>query len=495
MTLAYPNIQELVLLCSRMLPKETDKVERFIWGLSNSIQWNVTLSKPTRLQEAIEMPTSLMDQKVCVYAARQAKNKRRMNKNPRNNHAQQLPYKRQNVARAYTDGSNKRKESPAAANNQRAPREIQKTSGNSEARVRVYALGGRGANLDSNIITGKFLLNNRYASILFDTDPDRIFVLTTFSSLIDIAPSTLDNSYDVELADGKITGVDTIIRGCILNLLNHPFNIDLMPVELGSFDAIIGGRTKKKAENKSEEKRLEDVPVVHDIPKVFLEDLLEILPTRQVEFQFDLLPGVAPVTRVPYRLAPSKMKELWDQLQELSDKGFIRQSSSPWGAPVFVYSKIDLRSGYHQLRFHEEDIPKTAFRTRYGHYEFQVMPFGLNNAPANMQEHEEHLKLLLELLKKEELYAKFSKCEFWIPKVQFLSHVIDSQGIHVDPAKLILELLKKEELYAKISKCEFWIPKVQFLSYVIDSQGIHVDPAKIEAIKDWASSKTPTEIR
>ncbi|GJU92131.1 putative reverse transcriptase domain-containing protein [Tanacetum coccineum] len=244
-------------------------------------------------------------------------------------------------------------------------------------------------------------------------------------------------------------------------------------------------------------------------PEVFPEDLPGLPPTRQVEFQIDLMPGAAPVARAPYRLAPSEMKELSEQLQELSDKGFIRPSSSPWGAPVLfvkkkdgsfrmcidyrelnkltvknryplpriddlfdqlqgssVYSKIDLRSGYHQLRVREEDIPKTAFKTRYGHYEFQVMPFGLTNAPAvfmdlmnrvckpyldkfvivfiddiliyskNKKEHEEHLKAILELLKKEELYAKFSKCEFWIPKVQFLGHVIDSQGIHVDPAKI-----------------------------------------------------------
>ncbi|GJW39712.1 putative reverse transcriptase domain-containing protein [Tanacetum coccineum] len=151
----------------------------------------------------------------------------------------------------------------------------------------------------------------------------------------------------------------------------------------------------------------------------------------------------------PYRLAPSEMKELSNQLKELSDKGFIRPSSSPWGAPVLfvkkkdgsfrissVYSKIDLRSGYHQLRVREEDIPKTAFRTRYGHYEFQVMPFSLTNAPAvfmdlmnrNKQEHEKHFKIILELLKKEKLYAKFSKSKFWIPRVQFLGHVIDSQG-------------------------------------------------------------------
>nr|GEY39934.1 hypothetical protein [Tanacetum cinerariifolium] len=176
---------------------------------------------------------------------------------------------------------------------------------------------------------------------------------------------------------------------------------------------------------------------------VFPEDLSGIPPIRQAEFQIHLILGVAPVVRVPYRLAPSEMKELSDQLQELSDKGFIRPRSS-------VYSKIDLRSGYHQLRVREEDIPKTAFRTHYDHYEFQVMPFGLTNAPfvfmdlmnrvckayldkfvivfiddiliysKRKREHEEHLKLILEFLKKEELYAKFSKCEFWIPKVQFL---------------------------------------------------------------------------
>ncbi|GJS83798.1 putative reverse transcriptase domain-containing protein [Tanacetum coccineum] len=285
------------------------------------------------------------------------------------------------------------------------------------------------------------------------------------------------------------------------------------------------------------------------------------------------------------------MKELSEQLKELSNQGLIRPSSSlgsfrfvcqkegcdqlrmcidyrelnkltvknryplPRIDDLFdqlqgssVYSKIDLRSGYHQLQVREEDIPKMAFRTRYGHYEFQVMPFGLTNAPAvfmdlmnrvckpfldkfvivfiddiliyskNKKEHEEHLKAVLELLKKEKLYAKFSKCEFWIPKVQFLSHVIDSQGIHVDPAKIksikdwespktlnkkeheehlkaILELLRKEELYAKFSKCEFWIPKVQFLGHVIDSQCIHIDPAENESIKDWASPKTPMEIQ
>ncbi|GJZ08881.1 putative reverse transcriptase domain-containing protein [Tanacetum coccineum] len=289
---------------------------------------------------------------------------------------------------------------------------------------------------------------------------------------------------------------------------------------------IFGTFTKeKKAKDKSEEKRLEDVPIVRDFPDVFPEDLPGLPPARQVEFQIDLVPGAAPVARAPYQLAPSEMKELSEQLQELSDKGFIRPSSSPWGAPVLfvkkkdgsfhmcidyrelnkltvknryplprindlfdqlqgssVYSKIDLRSGYHQLRVREEDIPKTAFRTRYGHYEFQVMPFGLTNAPA----------VFMDLMNR--------VCKPYLDKfvIVFIDDILvysKNKQEHKEHLKLILELLKKEELYAKFSKCEFWIPKVQFLGHVIDSKGIHVDPAKIEAIKDWASPKSPTEIR
>ncbi|GJX68164.1 putative reverse transcriptase domain-containing protein [Tanacetum coccineum] len=422
-------------------------------------------------------------------------------------------------------------------------------NGNGVAQGRAYALSEGDASPDSNVITGTFLLNNRYAIILFDTGADRSFVSTTFSALINIAPTTLENHYDVELADGKIIRVNTIIRGCTLNFMNHPFNIDLMPVPLGSFDVIIVMDwltkyhgviicdekigcdvflvyvTMKEDKDKSEGKRLEDVPIVRDFPKVFPKDLPGIPPARQVEFQIDLVPGAAPVARVPYRLAPSEMKELAEQLQELSDKGFIRPNSSPWGAPVLfvkkkdrsfrmcidyrklnkltvknryplpriddlfdqlqgssVYSKIDLRSGYHQLRVCEEDIPKIAFRTRYGHYEFQVMPFGLTNAPA----------VFTDLMNR--------VCKPYLDKfmIVFIDDILiysKNKEEHEEHLKLILGLLKKEELYAKFSKCEFWIPKVQFLGHVIDSKGIHVDPAKIESIKDWATPKTPTEIR
>nr|GEY93672.1 hypothetical protein [Tanacetum cinerariifolium] len=172
---------------------------------------------------------------------------------------------------------------------------------------------------------------------------------------------------------------------------------------------------------------------------------------QRVEFKIELIPGAAPVARAPYRLAPSELKELSDQLKELSEKGFIRPSSSPWGAPVLFVKKKDrsfricidyrelnkltVKNRYHHLRIREEDIPITAFRTRYGHFEFQVMPFGLTNAPANKEDHEEHLKTILELLKNEKLYAKFSKCDFWLESVHFLGHVIDSDGVHVGPAK------------------------------------------------------------
>ncbi|GJW27318.1 reverse transcriptase domain-containing protein [Tanacetum coccineum] len=219
------------------------------------------------------------------------------------------------------------------------------------------------------------------------------------------------------------------------------------------------------------------------------------------------------------------MEELSAQLQEISDKGFIRPSSSPWGASVLfvkkkdgsfrmcidyrelnkltvknrypllriddlfdqlqgssVYSKIDLRSGYHQLRVRDEDIPKTAFRTRYGHYEFQVMPFGLTNAPT----------VFMDLMNR--------VCRPYLDKfvIVFIDDILiysKTKEEHDAHLRLILELLKKEELYAKFSKCDFWLSKVQFLRHVIDSEGIHVDPAKIKSIKDWESPKTPTEIR
>ncbi|GJS48658.1 putative reverse transcriptase domain-containing protein [Tanacetum coccineum] len=340
-------------------------------------------------------------------------------------------------------------------------------------------------------------------------------------------------------------------QGYTLNLLNRSFPIDLMVIELGSFDIIIGmdwlsrydaailcgeknvripleGKTlvieddrnnsrlkivscikaqkyiekgcelflAQFTEHDSKEKRLEDVPVIQDFPEVFPEELPGLPPPRQVEFRIDLIPGAAPVARAPYRLAPSEMKELSKQLQELSEKGFIRPSSSPWGAPVLfvkkkdgscqgssVYSKIGIdASGYHQLRIREEDIPITAFRTRYGHYEFQVMPFGLTNAPV----------VFMDLMNR--------VCKPYLDKfvIVFIDDILiysKNKEEHGEHLKTILNLLRSKKLYAKFLKCDFWLDSVQFLGHVIDSSGVHVDPAKIEAIKNWAAPTTPTEVR
>ncbi|GJY25983.1 putative reverse transcriptase domain-containing protein [Tanacetum coccineum] len=486
-----------------MFLEESNKIEKYVDGLPDMIHGSVVASKPKTIQEAVEITTELMDKKICTFADRQTENKRKQDNNQQQQ--QQPQNKRQNTGRAYAIGTVGHRardcRSPAnanTANNQRGTG----TAKNVNAPAKVYAVGHAGTNPDSNIVTDMFLLNNNYASILFDTGADKSFVSTTFSLQIDITPTVLDHYYDVELADGRIIGTKQSL--CAEKIVRIPWGNETLIVHDDGSNWGNKARLHIISYTKTQEYMLKGCPV-------FLANDLSGLPlTRQVEFQIDLIPGAALVARAPYRLAPSEMKELSEQLKELSDKGFIRPSSSPWGAPVLfvkkkdgsfrmcidyrelnkltvknrypllriddlfdqlqgsnVYYKIDLRSSYHQLRVREEDIPKTAFQTRYGHYEFQVMPFGLTNAPVvfmdvmnhvckpfldkfvivfiddiliyskNKKEHEEHLKAVLELLKKEKLYAKFSKCEFWLPKVQFLGHMIDSQGIHISDSLCI----------------------------------------------------------
>nr|GEU50964.1 hypothetical protein [Tanacetum cinerariifolium] len=351
-------------------------------------------------RDAIRLANSLIDQKLKGYAIRSVENKIKFESNQRDNRAQQ-PRSRGKIlenqmspepirlvvmkegfmldpalfatSASYTmlghvlQGHFK-KDCPKLKNQNHGNKPVI-----SEDRGKAYTISGGDANSGSNVVTGTFLLNNHYAYVLFDSGVDRSFVLTTFSTLHDIILDTLDISYDVELVDGRIAKTNTMPRGYTIGLLGHSFNIDLMPVELDSFDVILG---------------------------------------------MDWLANNHAVI--------------------VCDEKILQGSS--------VYSKIDLRSGCYQLRARDEDIPKTKFRTHYGHYEFQVMPFELTNAPViyidlmnrvcnplsdkfvivfiddiliypkNKVEHKGHLKQILELLNKEELYAKFSKCDFWLSK-------------------------------------------------------------------------------
>nr|GEW12602.1 putative reverse transcriptase domain-containing protein [Tanacetum cinerariifolium] len=337
----YTNrFHELALLCPRMVEPEAVKVEQYLWGLTKSIRGDVTSLQPTTINDSVRLAYQLAGQLVQEKADEATEGEKRKGEGDRGSRGdnRREHNRRQNQRRGH-----RKKDCPKLGRNGQG--------GNNHGGA--YQLGAVNAQEDPKVVTNTFLLNNHYATALFDSGADRSFVSTKFSTLINIKPVEIDTSYEVEMADAKI-------------------NLEV----LMSLSGWIGSRkmmslsyVAKKAqvtETVSKEKRVEDVPVICDFPEVFPEDLPGLSPPRQVEFRIDLVPGATPLAR-----------------------------SS-------VYSKIDLRSGYHQLHIQEEDIPITAFKTRYGHYEFQVMPFGLTNGPA----------VSMDLMNR---------------------HVIDSGGIHVDP--------------------------------------------------------------
>nr|GEX90756.1 putative reverse transcriptase domain-containing protein [Tanacetum cinerariifolium] len=337
------RFQELTLICTKFIANENEKIDKYISRLPDNIYGNVKPSKPRTLDETIALTNDLMDRKLRTYAER-GDNKRKTDDTSRNNHGhQQQPFKKQNVTKVYNMGTGERKPyegslpkssgNASIANAQRdgketpkgngcfeceasghfkrdCPKLKNKNMGNRNVQGWVYAVGNAEKNEnapmnpDSNVVTGTFLLNNRYASILFDTAADRSFKSIVFISLI----------------------------------------------------------SAKKEEDKSEGKQLKDVPIVRDFPKVFPKDLPGLPPARPVEFQIDLIPRAAPVARALYRLAPSEMKELSEQLQELSDKGFIRPSSSPWGAPVLFVKKKD---GSFRMCIDYRELNKLTVKNRY----------------------------------------------------------------------------------------------------------------------------------
>ncbi|GKA67353.1 putative reverse transcriptase domain-containing protein [Tanacetum coccineum] len=416
------RFNELILLRPEMVPTEKKKVEAYIRGLSDNIQGEVTSSSPTTLSRTIRMAHKLMKQKHRYKMDREAEAKKQ---------------KWESFQPEGNSGGNR--------NNQRNQRNNNRGNwrdDNRQYQSNHQRLGNARAMIDAR--------NNKTdqggPAPKWEKEWQPVHTLNQFELVLNVETgitSETNSRNEITRRKGMLRVMPT--RSKISDKAQTKF---VNPV----FSCLTIRYASVMFES---ERHLEDVSVIRDFPEVFPDDLPGLPPHRQVEFKIDLVPGATPVARAPYHLAPSEMKELSKQLQELSEKDYRELNKLtiknryplPRIDDLFdqlqgssVYSKIDLRSGYHQLRIREEDIPITAFRTRYGHYEFQ-----------NKEEHEEHLKIILHLLKEEKLYAKFSKCDFWLDSMQFLSHVIDSKGVHVDPAR-------------------------------------------IEANKNWAAPSTPTEI-
>ncbi|GJU20100.1 putative reverse transcriptase domain-containing protein [Tanacetum coccineum] len=380
------RFQELATLCPTMVPDSEKMMEVFIGGLPRSIEGNVTASKPQTLEEAINIAQRLIDQ--VGHLTKNCKNK------------------------GPATGSNLlpvRITCHACGEKGNYANQCRKTT-NNNAQGRAYMLRDRNAHQNPNVVTCMFLLNQHLARVLFDSGADKSFISISLASMLYISPITMDTFYDIKMAN--LVSINTVIQGATLTLLNQPFKIDLMPIKLGSFDIVIGMDWLSKYHARI----ICDEKVVH-IP---IDGIYPGDPSLSLSFRMCIDYRELNKLTVKNRYPLPRIDDLFDQLQGSS-----------------VYSKIDLRSGYHQLRVRDEDIPKTAFRTRYGHYEFQVMPFGLTNAPVvfmdlmnrvckpyldkfvivfiddiliysrNKEEHANHLRIILELLKKEKLYARF----------------------------------------------------------------------------------------
>nr|GEV08824.1 putative reverse transcriptase domain-containing protein [Tanacetum cinerariifolium] len=504
------RFQELALLCGRMFPEESDEIERYVGGLPEMIQGNVMSYEPKLMQKAIEFANDQMDQKLLGIVDRQADNKRKFDNTSRNQQNQQPLKKNNNVARAYAAGNRdvntNNNNHNNHYNNQRATvayqgvptcfecgaqghfknncpklgnrnqgkknQGNQNQAGNGNVVAIAYGVGTAGGNPDANIMTGTFLLNNQCASILFDTGAAKSFMSAAFSSLININPSTLHYSYDVELADGQIIRLKTyhVVIVCDEKIIRVPVGNETLIIRcngsnngtylniisctktrnylLKGYLVFLANITTKMIKDKSNEKRLENVPIVRDFFEVFPEDLPGLPPTRHVEFQIHLIPGAAPVAQAPYRLAPSEMKELSNQLQELSDKGFLRPSSSPWGAPVFFVKKKDgsfwMCINYQELNKLTGDKQEATFqllKQKLCSAPILALPKGAKDFihKKNYTTHDLELGAVVFDLKIWRHYLYGTKCTMFTDQ-KSLQHILDQKELHMRQRRW-LELL------------------------------------------------------
>ncbi|KAL0546161.1 hypothetical protein IC582_016067 [Cucumis melo] len=446
---------------------------------------------------------------------------------------------------------------------------------------RVFATNRTEAEKAGTVVTGTLPVLGHYALVLFDSGSSHSFISFAFVSHARLEVEPLHQVLSVSTPSGECMLSKEKVKACQIEIAGHVIEVTLIVLDMLDFDVILGmdwlaanhasidcsrkevtfnppsmasfkfkgggskslpqvisairaskllsqgtwGILASVVDTREADVSLSSEPVVRDYPDVFPEELPGLPPHREVEFAIELEPGTVPISRAPYRMAPAELKELKVQLQELLDKGFIRPSVSPWGAPVLfvkkkdgsmrlcidyrelnkvtvknryplpriddlfdqlqgatVFSKIDLRSGYHQLRIKDEDIPKTAFRSRYGHYEFIVMSFGLTNAPA----------VFMDLMNR--VFREFLDT-FVIVFIDDILIYSKTEAEHEEHLHMVLQTLRDNKLYAKFSKCEFWLKQVSFLGHVVSKAGVSVDPAKIEAVTGWTRPSTVSEVR
>ena len=446
---------------------------------------------------------------------------------------------------------------------------------------RVFATNKTEAEKAGTVVTGTLPVLGHYALVLFDSGSSHSFISSAFVSHARLEVEPLHHVLSVSTPSGECMLSKEKVKACQIEIAGHVIEVTLIVLDMLDFDVILGmdwlaanhasidcsrkevtfnppsmasfkfkgggskslpqvisairaskllsqgtwGILASVVDTREADVSLSSEPVVRDYPDVFPEELPGLPPHREVEFAIELEPGTVPISRAPYRMAPAELKELKVQLQELLDKGFIRPSVSPWGAPVLfvkkkdgsmrlcidyrelnkvtvknryplpriddlfdqlqgatVFSKIDLRSGYHQLRIKDEDVPKTAFRSRYGHYEFIVMSFGLTNAPA----------VFMDLMNR--VFREFLDT-FVIVFIDDILIYSKTEAEHEEHLRMVLQTLRDNKLYAKFSKCEFWLKQVSFLGHVVSKAGVSVDPAKIEAVTGWTRPSTVSEVR
>ncbi|XP_027171642.1 uncharacterized protein LOC113771232 [Coffea eugenioides] len=384
------------------------------------------------------------------------------------------------------------------------------TSGGSRPTVpaRVYAIGDQPVPDSSEVVEGTLPIFHRLAKVLIDPGATHSFVNPSFMSGIDVQPVRLPFDLEVRTPMGNKNVITSLAyKNCEFWIGERKMLVDLISLDIKGYDVIIGmdflghyhakldcrakvvefcipgeatlrldvkGRLASSAmisgirarkmlfkgaqgflafliNAPSDQVKLEDVPVVREFSDVFPEELRTLPPEREVEFKIDLMPGTAPISKTPYRMAPAELKELKIQLQDLLEKGF-------------------------------EDIPKTTFSTRYGHFEFAVMPFGLTNAPA----------AFMDLMQR--IFKKYLD-QFVVVFIDDILIYSKTREEHAKHLEVVLQILREHKLYAKFSKCEFWLTEISFLGHRVSEDGIAVDPAKVEAIMNWKQPETPTEVR